>query len=66
MMRISVCSFDDYERIVAFLLDNGGPITSCDPERLVITAEISEEFANRMYADAGIESEISIWETTPD
>ncbi|MDP1833428.1 MAG: hypothetical protein Q8L11_00650 [Candidatus Moranbacteria bacterium] len=66
MMHISVCSFEDYDKVLVFLLKHDAPITHSDKEGMIIIAKMSEKLANQMYADAGFKNDISVWETMPD
>lgn len=48
MLYIDVCSYDDYDRVVRFLLEHDVPIVNRNKMKMVVVAEMSEELAKQM------------------
>lgn len=48
LLYIDACSYDDYDKVVRFLLEHDVPIVSRDKVRMVVAAEMSEELVKQM------------------
>jgi hypothetical protein len=62
--HIDTCSYDDYDKVVKFLLENKVPIVSRDKMKLVVVAELTKELADKMQDEIDFEEFVSIGETS--
>lgn len=60
MLRIDTLSYDDYDKVVRFLLEHHVPIKDRNKVQMFVVVEMSDELANQMRSEVGFDEEVII------
>ena len=66
MFYIDTCFYDDYDKVVRFLLEHNVPIADRNKMKMVVSAEMSNELANQMQDEVDFDEAVSIGNTPLD
>lgn len=58
--HVDLCSYDDYDKAVAFLLKNGVRIISRDKMKMTVIVETTRELLDRMLDECDFEEVVLI------
>lgn len=63
MLYIDTCSYDDYDKVIKFCLENQIPITDRNKMEMTVCAEMTRDVASQMQDQIDFAEEVSTGET---
>lgn len=66
MMYIDTCTFDDYDKVIRYLLEKRIPIRGRNKLEMVVAAEVSATFVQTMLQEVDFDEEVSFGEKPLD
>ncbi len=66
MMYIDACTYDDYDKVVRYLLGKNVPIRGRNKMEMVVAAEVSTSFVQTMLQEVDFDEEVSFGEKPLD